>query len=62
MPNEQVWEGEEVGKSHSPELSTLGGEFLDTFNLFIPIWRVGSVFAHEMKEQGKGRDIGEKCQ
>ena len=62
MPYEQAWAGEEVGKRHSPELSILGVEFLATFNMFIPIWMVGSVFAHEMKEQGKGGDTGDKCQ
>lgn len=47
VPHELVWTGEEFGKSHRSELNTLGVEFLATFNLFIPIWRMSSVFAHE---------------
>lgn len=62
VPHEQVWTGEEVSKSHRSELNTLRVEFLATFNLFFPMLWVSSVFAHEMKEQGKGRDIDEKCQ
>lgn len=62
VPHEQAWNGEEFGRSHSPELSTLGVEFLATFNLFVPILRMGSLFAYKMKEQGKGRNIGEKYQ
>lgn len=62
VPHEQVWAGDKVGKSRNSELNTLVVEFVATFNLLIPIWRVGSMFVHETKEQGKGSDIGDNYQ